>query len=445
MKAFIDAFKVKEIRTRMLFLLICLVIVRIGCQIPAPGFDRDLIAYWQSQMTESLGFLNMLTGGSFSQMSIFALNIGPYISAEIIMQLLTIIIPRLEELKNDGESGRKKIAEYSRYTTVLLAVIESVAMSIGFGRSNQVAGGLKFTTIVVMTISFTAGTCFLMWLGELMTEKGIGSGISMILLINIVSTLPSDAGRLYTDRIKGQSVLNATVAIIIAAVLIVAVLILIILLQDAQRKIPVQYAKRTQGRKTLGGQSSFIPLKVNTAGVMPVIFAMAILNLPAIICGFFGVQAGEASFGRKILKLLSSQYWFDFSNGWSSFVYTFGALLYIAMLFFFAYFYTAITFNPNEVANNLKKQGGFLPGVRPGTPTANYLKGVLNYVIVIGAFMLMVIALLPIICSGVFNARLSFGGTSLIIIAGVIVESMRQVEGMMKERHYKGFLNDSLN
>lgn len=436
-----NAFKVKEIRSKLLFTLLCLLIVRIGCAIPVPGIDRDYFQLWLAQK-DGLGFLDTLTGGSFSQMSIFALNISPYITSSIIIQLLTIVFPKLEELQKDGETGRKKIAEISRYLTIGLAVVESIALIIGFGNSGILEGGLTFWNAAIITASFTAGSAFLMWLGERITEKGVGNGISMILLVNIVASLPNDFSNLVNKFVKTPTAVVSKVLGVVGIVAVVVVLVvLVILLQDAQRKIPVQYAKKVQGRKMVGGQGSFIPLKVNTAGVIPVIFASSLMNTPVIIMSFMGIRAERAHFWPKVAYLLSSDNWFNFSE-WGEFKYTLGAVIYIALLIIFAYFYTSITFNPMEVANNMKKQGGFIPGIRPGRPTTEYLTKVLNYIVFIGAAALTIISLIPMVFSGAFDAQVSFGGTSIIIIAGVILETIKQVDSQLLVRQYKGFLND---
>lgn len=439
-KTFRNALKIKDVRSRLLYTLLCLVIVRVGCQLPVPEVDREYFQYWMALQT-GFGFLNTLTGGSFSQMSIFALNISPYITSSIIMQLLTIAIPKLEEMQKDGETGRKKIAEWTRYVTIGLAVFESVMMTIGFNNSGLLEEGNLFLQICVITASFTAGSAFLMWLGEQITEKGIGNGISVILLINIVASLPSDFTNLYNQFIANAGVVKAVIAAIIIVAVIVALVVLVVLLQDAERRISVQYAKKMQGRKMVGGQSSHIPLKVNTAGVIPVIFASSLMQTPIIVSSLFGVYGKRGTFWEKVLYLLNQSNWCNFSE-WGEFKYTLGLVLYLALLIFFAYFYTSITFNPMEVANNLKKQGGFIPGIRPGRPTTEYLNKVLNYIILIGAVCLAVIAIIPIFFAGAFNASVSFGGTSIIIIVGVVLEIIRQVETMMRERHYKGFLSN---
>ena len=442
-KAIRNALKVKDIRERILFTLLCLAVVRLGSQLPIPGIDRSRISEFLNQITQ-LSFLNAITGGSFEQLSIFALSITPYITSSIIMQLLTIAIPRLEEIQKEGEEGRKKIATATRYVTVALALIESIAMAIGFGRSGYLEN-YSVLSVIVITLTLTAGSAFLMWIGEKITDKGVGNGISIILLVNIVSRMPSDIINLFrTYVIGGTTVINKVIAAILIVVVIVALTVYIIVLNDAIRKIPVQYAQKLQGRRLVGGSGSNIPLKVNTGGVMPIIFASSILQTPIIICRFLGIQpksGAGATLGEKILKVLNQQAWCNFTS-WGEAKYTLGLVLYVVMIIFFAYFYTSITFNPLEIANNMKKSGGFIPGIRPGRPTSDYLNKVLNSIIFIGACGLTVAALDPIVFSGVFGADVSFGGTSLIIVVGVILETMKQVESMMLERHYKGFLND---
>lgn len=436
-----NAFKIKDIRNKLVFTLIALIIVRLGCQLPVPEINREYFSQWVTSQT-SLGFFDTLTGGSFTRMSILALNITPYITASIIMQLLTIAIPKLEELQKDGEDGRKKIAEFTRYLNVALSLIESIAMAIGFGRSGLLIGGITFSNVVIVVATLTAGSTFLMWLGERITEKGVGNGISIILLINIIAKLPSDFTNLFRTFVTGAaSVINGIIGTVIIVLVTVFVIAFVVLLQSAQRKIPVQYAKKVQGRKMVGGQSSHIPLKVNTAGVIPVIFAGSIMQFPIVVSSFFGVQPERTHVWPKILYLLNQNNWCDFGS-FGEFKYTLGLLMYIALIIFFAYFYTSITFNPLEVSNNMKKQGGFVPGIRPGKPTTEYLTKVVNNVILIGAIGLTLVSVVPIFFAGAFNAKVSFGGTSVIIIVGVVLETMKQIESQMLVRHYKGFLND---
>lgn len=439
-----NAFKIKDLRKKIIYTFITLIIVRIGCLIPVPGVNANYISDWFESQS-SLDFINQLTGGSLSTMSIFALNITPYITASIIIQLMTIAIPRLEELHKDGEEGRKKLAEYTRYLTIVLAVMESAAMAVGFGNQGYLTDGVSFSSIAVIVVSFTAGSAFLMWLGEQITEKGVGNGISIILLYNIVSRLPEDMANLYEKFIKGASTtVNSLLAAAIILVVLIGMVVFIIILSDGERRINVQYSKKTQGRKLVGGQSSHIPLKVNTAGVIPVIFAGSIFSMPIVIASFAGVQPASgagASFGQKILKLLNQNAWCNFSS-FGEFKYTLGLVLYVGLLIFFAYFYTSITFNPQEIAMNMKKQGGFIPGIRPGKPTTDYLVKMLNNIIFIGAVGLSFVAVVPIFFSGAFGADVSFGGTSMIIIVGVVLETLKQIESQMLVRHYRGFISE---
>ena len=431
-----NAFKVKEIRSKLLFTLAMLVVIRLGSQLPVPGVDRTYFAQWFAAQTgDAFSFFDAITGGSFLNMSILALNINPYITSSIIMQLLTIAIPALEEMQRDGEDGRKKIASITRYVTVLLALIQASAMAIGFGNQGLL---VEFNAMNVITciVALTAGSAFLMWVGERITENGIGNGISIVLVINIISRLPQDLGALFQQFVFGKPYATAILAAIIIFAIIILMVVLVIILNAGVRRIPVQYAKKVQGRKMVGGQTSNIPLKVNTSGVIPVIFASSLLQTPIIICSLLGYQ-GTGVWG-EILKGLNSGNWCKPSQP----IYSLGLIVYIFLVIFFAYFYTSVTFNPMMVADNMKKAGGFIPGIRPGKPTSDYLTKVLNYVIFIGAVGLLIIAVLPFVFNGLFNASVSFAGTSLIIIVSVILETMKQVESMMLVRNYKGFLND---
>lgn len=431
-----NAFKIKEIRDRILFTLLMLVVIRIGTELPVPGVDGEFFSNWlENNIGDSLGFFSAITGGSFENMSVFALNITPYITASIIMQLLSIAIPKLEELHRDGEEGRKKIISITRYLTVVLALVEAVAMVIGFGRQGYL---LEFNAInVIMVIAaLTAGSTALMWIGERITEKGIGNGISIVLTINIISRIPSDLTSLFNQFVKGQEIANQVLNAAIIVAIILGVIVLVVLLQGGIRKIPVQYSRKVQGRKQVGGQMTHIPLKINTAGVIPIIFAQSLMQFPVMIATFLDKGGGDG-IGSKILRMLSQSNWCNLSEP----IYSIGLIIYVVLVIAFAYFYTTITFNPLEIADNMKKQGGFIPGIRPGKPTSEYLTKILNYIIFIGAVGLTIIAIIPIIFSGFFNASVSFGGTSLIIIVGVIIETLKQVESKMLERNYKGFLN----
>lgn len=431
-----NAFKIKEIRNKILFTLAMLVVIRLGSQLPVPGVDRHYFANWFAAQTgDAFNFFDAFTGGSFLNMSVFALNITPYITSSIIMQLLTIAIPKLEEMQKEGEDGRKKIASITRYVTVGLALIESTAMAVGFGRQGLLE---EYNALNIITViaALTAGSAFLMWVGERITEKGVGNGISIVLVINIVSRMPQDLVTLYQQFIKGKAIAVGVVAGVVILAIILAMVVIVIILNGGVRKIPVQYAKKVQGRKMVGGQSSSIPLKINTAGVIPIIFASSLMQFPVVICSLIGYQG--TGFWGEILKGLSSSNWCKPSEP----IYSIGLVVYIILVIFFAYFYTSITFNPLEVANNMKKQGGFIPGIRPGKPTSDYLTRILNYIIFIGAVGLTIIGVLPFFFNGVFNANVSFGGTSLIIIVSVILETIKQIESQMLVRNYKGFLND---
>ena len=431
-----DMFRIKDIRKKLFFTFLMLVVIRFGSQLPVPGVNRSYFQNWFNQQNNgAFSFFSAFTGGSFERMSVFALNITPYITSSIIMELLSIAIPALEEMHRDGEDGRKKITTITRYLTVGLSLFESVAMSIGFGRSGLIRNFNFFSALTVI-VALTAGSAFVMWIGERITEHGVGNGISIVLLINIISRLPQDLSTLWGQFVAGKSLAKGGMAAIIILAVIVITVILTILLTAAVRRIPVQYAKKMQGRRMVAGQSSNIPLKVNTAGVIPVIFASSLMSIPSIVMSFTGRSA--TGVWAVIFGMLNQNNWFNFTRP----VYNIGLVLYIVLCIFFAYFYTSITFNPIEVADNLKKQGGFIPGIRPGKPTSEYLQKILNYIIFIGAVGLMVVVIIPIFFNGVFNADVSFGGTSLIIIVGVVLETIEQIESQMLVRNYKGFLSE---
>ncbi|MCR4829937.1 MAG: preprotein translocase subunit SecY [Pseudobutyrivibrio sp.] len=433
-----DAFKIKDLRRRIGFTFLMLIVVRLGSLLPVPGINGSAFASLFENTDSALNFFDSITGGSFSAMSVFALNITPYITSSIIMQLLTIAFPKLEEMQRDGEQGRKKMTKITRYLTVALALGESIAMAIGFGRSGYlVSYSVPYVNYVLVVAALTAGSAVLMWIGERITEKGIGNGISIVLTINIISRIPSDLTKLYEQYMAGRTIPKATLAAVIIALIIVALVVFVVILQSAERRIPVQYSNKIQGRRQVGGNSSVIPMKVNTAGVIPVIFAQSLLQTPIMLVQLFD-KNGVQGFWGKILNGMNQSNWFNPGN-W---IYTIGALVYVLLIIGFAYFYTEITFNPLEIAENLKRSGGFIPGIRPGKPTSDYLTAILRHVIFIGAVGLSIVALLPIIFNGLVGASVSFGGTSIIIIVGVIVETLKQVESQMMVRNYKGFLND---
>ena len=436
-----NAFKIKDIRKRIIFTFLMLVVIRIGSQLPIPGVDSEVFANWfASQTADGMGFFDAVTGGSFLNLSIFALNITPYITSSIIMQLLTIAIPKLEEMQRDGEDGRKKIAEITRYLTVALALIEAIAMAIGFSRGGYLeqsdSTAVYVMNIIMVIFTLTAGSAVLMWIGERITEKGVGNGISIVLTINIISRMPNDIGTLYQQFISGKTVPKGILAAVIILAIIVAMVVFVVLLQDGVRKIPVQYSKKIQGRKQVGGQSTYIPLKVNTAGVIPIIFASSIMQFPIMLQNVLKYE--NNGFIGKALTSLNSSTWFDASHPKRSI----GLLIYIVLVVLFAYFYTSITFNPLEISNNMKKQGGFIPGIRPGKPTVDYLNKILKYIIFIGAAGLTIVAVVPFFFNGVFGASVSFGGTSIIIVVGVILETIKQIQSQLLVQNYSGFLSE---
>ena len=442
LKSLRDALKVQDIRKRLLFTLMMLVVIRFGSNLPIPGVNTEYLKNFfeqQRQLTgDAFSFFNAITGGSFEQMSVLALSITPYITSSIIMELMTIAIPKLEELQREGEDGRRKMIGYTRYLTVALALIESIAMAVGFG-SQGLLYNFGPKSVIVAVAAMTAGSAFLMWIGERITDKGVGNGISIVLLINIISSLPNDLGTLVERFIlNSKSVATAVVAALIIAGCILAMLIFVVLLCDAERHIPVQYTAKVQGRRMMrGAQSAEIPLKVNTAGVIPVIFASSLMSFPVVISQFFTVD--YTSIPGRILMMLNSSNWFKPDRP----IYSIGMVIYIVLIILFAYFYTSITFNPLEVANNMKKAGGFIPGIRPGRPTSDYLTRNLNYIIFLGATGLVIVAVIPIIISGIFSiGSLSFTGNSLIIIVGVILETLKSIESSMLVRNYKGFLSE---
>lgn len=432
------AFKVEEIRRKLFYTFMMLIVIRIGSLVPVPGANMEAFSQFLDSMKNNAGdawaLFNAMTGGSFEKLSIFALSISPYITSSIIMQLLTIAIPKLEELQHDGEEGRKKIVEITRYVTVALALLQSVAMGVGFQNQGYIDDG--FFAILQVVAAFTAGSAVLMWIGEQITEKGVGNGISIVLLINILSRVPSDIATLFEQFVKGKTIAKGGLAALIILAIIIVTVILVVILNGGERRIPVQYSKKVQGRKMVGGQSSHIPLKANTAGVIPVIFASSLMSFPVVIANLIG-KTPETGFWSHVFRGLTSSNWCNPTVGWK---YSFGLLVYILLCVFFAYFYTSITFNPLEIADNMKKQGGFIPGIRPGKPTSDYLSKILNYIIFVGVIGLIIICVIPIFFSGMFGANVSFGGTSLIIIVSVTLETIKQLESQLVVRNYKGFL-----
>ena len=415
-----NAWKITELRKKIIFTLLILMIYRIGNAIPVPFIDTALMAqYFEANLSNTiLGFYNTMAGNAFSQASVLALGIQPYINASIIIQLLTIAIPALERMaKEEGEEGKKKIERITRYTTVALGVLLGIGYYTIVKNSNMlVADATGFLPALVIVLAFTAGSSVVMWMGEQITEFGISNGISMILFANIISSLPDTLVVLFT--------MKWWMAILVTVIMALLVLF-IVFINDAERRIPVQYAKRVVGRKVYGGQNTNLPIKVAMSGVMPVIFAQSIASLPATICAFTGKTSG---------------WWYEnvFSN--TSWIYT---VCYGLLIFFFSWFYSTIQYDPVEISNNMKKNGGFIPGFRPGKPTADFIRKVINKIVVFGAVYLAVVALLPIIGGNLMTdvRNLAIGGTSVIIVVGVALETVKALEAQMLMRHYKGFLD----
>ena len=418
-----NAWNIPELRKKIIFTLFILLIYRVGNVIPVPFIDVTTLGnYFDSVLsTTILGLYNAMSGSAFSRATVFALGIQPYINSSIIIQLLTIAIPALERMaKDEGEEGKKKIAKITRYTTVALGLLMGWAYYMML--SNYASAGYSIITqtgflpALVIILAFTAGSAFVMWLGEQITEFGIGNGISMILFANIISGIPSMVGTLFT-MVWWQ--------IIIVLIGIAALILFIVFINDAERRIPIQYAKRVVGRKIYGGQNTNLPIKVSMSGVMPIIFAQSICSLPATICAFTGHTSG---------------WWYD--NVWSSTSWTY-AVIYFLMIFFFSWFYSTIQYDPVEISNNLKKNGGFIPGFRPGKSTAEFIQRVINKIVIFGAVYLGIVALLPIVAGNLMTGvrNLAIGGTSVIIVVGVALETVKALEAQMLMRHYKGFLD----
>ena len=408
-----DALKTQEMRKKILFTLVMFLIFRIGSHIPVPGIDKAQIAALIEQIS-LLGFFDTISGSALTNVSIFAMSITPYINASIIIQLLTVIFPRLEAIAKDD---RKKIVEYTRYLTVVLGFIQAIGLSFGL---RSALTDTSFMSISIIVLSLTAGTACLMWIGEMITEKGIGNGISLIIFAGIVSRIPG--GIAYLIEYAKQGAMNI-LFILIFLVLALAAIVFVIIVNQGERRVPVQYAKRVVGRKMYGGQSTHIPIKVNSAGVIPVIFAMSLMFFPGTIASFFPENA---------VAMWISQL-FTFTNiGYN--------LVYALLILFFTYFYSSITFNPIDVADNIRKNGGFIPGIRPGRPTSEYIMKVMSRITFFGGLFLALIAVLPAIIMAFGNMNIYFGGTSLLIVVGVAIDTMKQIESNMMMRNYEGFM-----
>ena len=409
-----SAVKAEDTRKKILFTLMMFLVFRIGTHIPVPNINSEVI-HQLTEQAKLLGFFDMISGGAFKNFSIFAMSITPYINASIIMQLLTVIIPKLEQL---AKEDRKKIAEYTRYLTVVLAFVQAIGVSFGF-KGALVNDSIGSIALVALTL--TAGTACLMWIGELITEKGIGNGISLIIFAGIVSRIPNGCLTLYSYIVEKGAI--GVLVVLLFAVIALAAIVAVVAIQEGQRRIPVQYAKRVVGRKVYGGQSTHIPIKVNSAGVIPVIFAMSILMFPGTIASFFP----NSGLAQAITNI------FDVSG-------IFYNILYALLIVFFTYFYSAISFNPVDVAENIKKNGGFIPGLRPGRPTSDYISKVMSRITLFGAIFLAAIAVLPAIIMGLTGLELYFGGTALLIVVGVALDTMKQLEASLLMRSYEGFM-----
>ncbi len=420
-----NSWKIPDLKRKILITIGLLLIFRLGSRLPVPGLSPDEFAKLLDNGGQLFGFLDVITGGAFRYATIFAMSITPYINASIIMQLLTIAIPKLEQLSKEGEEGKKKIGQWIRYATVVLAFVQATAITIGL--RGALVGGLNVVTFLTVTITLTAGTAFLMWLGEQITEYGIGNGISMIIFAGIVSSGPKGALYLYENfRIGalGEGVIGILAIIAILAVF-VAIIACVVWVNQAERRIPVQYAKRVVGRKVYGGQSTHLPIKVNWAGVIPIIFAISIMMLPSTVISFASPNSTNAFI----------MFFKNWSTHWSY------ALIYALLIIGFTFFYTYVQFNPIELANNMKKNGGFIPGIRPGKPTAEYIAKVLNRITWFGALFLALITIFPYIIVWITGVQgVWFAGTSVLILVGVALDTVRQIESQMLMRHYKGFL-----
>lgn len=417
-----DAWKVKEIRNKMLYTLFCLFIFRLGSHIPAPFIDKTQIAkIFESAGQSVLGFLDLMAGGSLSNMSIFAMNIYPYITASIIIQLLTVAIPKLEELAKEGEEGRRKLNSITRITGVVLALIQSMGTVFGLYSQAVTATGFIQNSLIIITL--VAGTSFLVWLGDRITENGVGNGISLIIFVGIVARLPET---LMKNFRLAQAGVTSWIAVIIYLLIMVAIVAFVVIIQEGERRVPVQYAKRVVGRRVYGGQATHIPIKVNMASVMPVIFASTFMQIPATIALF-----SKGGFGNFLRNWLTQDGKFGF---WIYLIINF------VLIIFFTYFYNAIQFNTVEYAKNIQSQGGFIPGIRPGKPTSQYLSRTVNRITFIGGLALAILSSLPLLLSHFSNLDVAFQGTGMIIVVGVALETVKQIEAQMTMRHYKGFL-----
>ena len=420
-ETFKNAWKIEDLRKKILYTLMMLLVYRIGSFIPVPGVDSSFIKNLIDQ-GGLLGFFDIMSGGAFGNFTIFALSVTPYINSSIIMQLLTVAIPKLERLSKEGEDGRKKIARYTRYFTVVLAFLQAFGITFGLARSAGALLQSNAWTYIIVSLTLTAGTAFLMWLGEQITDKGIGNGVSLIIFTSIISRGPVSVVKLWNLAFRAKAIHPAYLLLML--VFMVALIAGVIYIDQGERRIPVQYSKRVVGRKMYGGQSTHIPMKVNSSGVLPIIFAVSILAVPQTIAQFMSQDSGFVLWVQK---------WFTQDKP----IY---AVLYALLIVFFTYFYTQITFNPVDIADNLKQYGGFVQGIRPGKPTSDYLMRISNRLTLVGAIYLALVAILPIALTAITKVPMSFGGTAILILVGVALETTKELEAQMLMRHYKGFL-----
>ena len=420
-ETFKNAWKIEDLRKKILYTLMMLLVYRIGSFIPVPGVDSSFIKNLIDQ-GGLLGFFDIMSGGAFGNFTIFALSVTPYINSSIIMQLLTVAIPKLERLSKEGEDGRKKIARYTRYFTVVLAFLQAFGITFGLARSAGALLQSNAWTYIIVSLTLTAGTAFLMWLGEQITDKGIGNGISLIIFTSIISRAPISVVKLWNLAFRAKAIHPAYLLLMV--VFMIALIVGVIYIDQGERRIPVQYSKRVVGRKMYGGQSTHIPMKVNSSGVLPIIFAVSILAVPQTIAQFMSQDSGFVLWVQK---------WFTQDKP----IY---AVLYALLIVFFTYFYTQITFNPVDIADNLKQYGGFVQGIRPGKPTSDYLMRISNRLTLVGAIYLALVAILPIALTAITKVPMSFGGTAILILVGVALETTKELEAQMLMRHYKGFL-----
>ncbi|MEQ8201783.1 MAG: preprotein translocase subunit SecY [Syntrophomonadaceae bacterium] len=419
LSSFQQALKIGDLRSKLLFTLLMLLVFRIGAHIPVPGINPEAIA--QLLQGQLFGFFDIISGGAFKRFSVFAMSITPYINASIIMQLLTVVVPTLEELNKEGQEGKKKIAQYTRYGTVVLALIQAIGMSVALGKSGAIANP-GILSYVIIAVSLTAGTAMLMWIGEMITERGIGNGISLIIFCGIAARIPSQINGVAQEVSSGMA---GYFQVLLLIVMVLVVIAAVVAMNEGTRRLPIQYAKRVVGRRLYGGQSTFLPLKVNSAGVIPIIFAMSLGMFPATIGSWMSPTSSFNVFINTYFSYTSVAY----------------NVFYAALIIFFTYFYVSIIFNPLDVADNIKKNGGFVPGIRPGRPTAEYIDKVLSRLTLAGGVFLALIAILPNIVIAVTGIKsLWFGGTALLILVGVALDTMKQVESHLLLRSYEGFV-----